>query len=325
MADHVAGHDLVKTTVGLSRYGLSGYAVFDALVERGIVIEKAGLHTITLITTFQLAPEAVDDTVDALVDVLGGAVLPGGAREPMAANPFSAIDDRPVMHPYAARRYAKSIGHEVRAARGGRQGRRRARRGLPAGDPLILEGFRVSADAVDYLLEARDKGAPIVAATRAWRRCGSSERRPARRALRRLYGCPPRPTSPPPCGARARARVRVTVDAHRGVEVVPRAPASARAAAAVAKLRPWIERASRDRRPVRERVRARGHGALPRRQSCGSCPRRAARGCTAAAIRCSVPAGDPAPALERWFPARPAPSASRGWSRPCGARPAGPS
>ena len=33
----------------------------------------------------------------------------------------------------------------------------------PPGIPLILEGFRVSADAVDYLLEARDKGAPIVA------------------------------------------------------------------------------------------------------------------------------------------------------------------
>src|SRR5215210_4674328 len=30
-----------------------------------------------------------------------------------AGNPFSAIDARPVIHAYAARRYAKSIGHEV--------------------------------------------------------------------------------------------------------------------------------------------------------------------------------------------------------------------
>jgi hypothetical protein len=28
---------------------------------------------------------------------------------------------------------------------------------------VILEGFRVSADAVEYLLEARDKGGSIVA------------------------------------------------------------------------------------------------------------------------------------------------------------------
>jgi len=33
----------------------------------------------------------------------------------------------------------------------------------PPGSPLILEGFRVSADAVEYLVEARDKGGSIVA------------------------------------------------------------------------------------------------------------------------------------------------------------------
>jgi hypothetical protein len=63
-----------------------------------------------VLTTFQLRPEAVDDTVDALVDILGGEALPGEDREPMAANPFSGDRRPPVMHPYAARRYAKSIG-----------------------------------------------------------------------------------------------------------------------------------------------------------------------------------------------------------------------
>src|SRR3954464_8002639 len=97
---HAPGWDLVKTTVGLSRYSLSGYEVARLLVDRGIVIEKAGVQTITLIATFQLRPEAVPETVSALVDILGGAVLPDGARQTMAANPFAAIDDRPVMHPY---------------------------------------------------------------------------------------------------------------------------------------------------------------------------------------------------------------------------------
>src|SRR6188472_3215350 len=94
--DRIGGEDLVKTTLGLSRYGLSGYDVAEALVERGIVIEKAGVHTMTLITTFQLAADAVPDIVDALADILSGHCLPGGAREPMPANPFGAIDDRPV-------------------------------------------------------------------------------------------------------------------------------------------------------------------------------------------------------------------------------------
>jgi arginine decarboxylase len=160
---HAPGWDLVKTTVGLSRYGLSGYEVARALVDRGIVIEKAGVQTITLIATFQLRPEAVPETVSALVDILGGAVLPGGRREPMAANPFAAIDDRPVMHPYWARRYAKSIGHELplRSAIG--KVAAEEVEVYPPGIPVILEGFRVSADAVEYLLEARDKGGSIVA------------------------------------------------------------------------------------------------------------------------------------------------------------------
>jgi lysine decarboxylase len=162
-ARHVAGHDLVKTTVGLSRYALSGYEVFEALVQRGIVVEKAGVNTITLITTFQLGPDAVDDTVAALAEILAGHVLPGGAREPMAANPFSAIDDRPVMHPYAARRYAKSIGHELPLREAVGKVAAEHVEVYPPGIPVILEGFRVSADAVDYLIEARDKGGSIVA------------------------------------------------------------------------------------------------------------------------------------------------------------------
>src|SRR3954462_10936090 len=88
--DHAAGCDLIKTTVGLSRYGLSGYEVARALVDRGIVIEKAGVQTITLIATFQLRREAVSETVAALVDILAGSGLPDGARQPIAANPLSA-------------------------------------------------------------------------------------------------------------------------------------------------------------------------------------------------------------------------------------------
>jgi arginine decarboxylase len=162
-AGRVAACDLVKTTVGLSRYDLSGYDVAKALVERGIVIEKAGVHTITLITTFQLGPDAVPDTVDALHDILAGHCLPGDAREPMPANPFSAIDDRPVIHPYHARRYAKSIGHEVALREAIGKVAAEEVEVYPPGIPVILEGFRVSADAVQYLIEARDAGGSIVA------------------------------------------------------------------------------------------------------------------------------------------------------------------
>jgi arginine/lysine/ornithine decarboxylase len=105
----------------------------------------------------------VGDTVEALVEILAPRVLPGGAREPMPSNPFSAIDDRPVMHPYAARRYAKSIGHEVPLREAVGKVAAEEVEVYPPGIPVILEGFRVSADAVEYLLEVRDKGGSIVA------------------------------------------------------------------------------------------------------------------------------------------------------------------
>jgi arginine decarboxylase len=160
---HAPAWDLVKTTVGLSRYALSGYEVARALVDRGIVIEKAGVQTITLIATFQLRPEAVSETVAALVDILAGSVLADGARQPMPANPFAAVDDRHVMHPYWARRYAKSIGHELPLREAIGKVAAEEVEVYPPGIPVILEGFRVSADAVEYLLEARDKGGSIVA------------------------------------------------------------------------------------------------------------------------------------------------------------------
>jgi arginine decarboxylase len=160
---HAPAWDLVKTTIGLSRYSLSGYEVARALVDRGIVIEKAGVQTITLIATFQLSDAAVADTVDALVEILSPCVLSGGARQPMAANPFAAIDDRHVMHPYWARRYAKSIGHELPLREAIGKVAAEEVEVYPPGIPVILEGFRVSADAVEYLLEARDKGGSIVA------------------------------------------------------------------------------------------------------------------------------------------------------------------
>jgi len=160
---HAPGWDLVKTTIGLSRYRLSGYEVARLLVDRGIVIEKAGVQTITLIATFQLADSAVPETVEAIVGVLGDQVLPGGLREGLTGNPFSAIDDRPVMHPYWARRYAKSIGHELPMREAIGKVAAEVVEVYPPGIPVILEGFRVSADAVEYLLEARDKGGSIVA------------------------------------------------------------------------------------------------------------------------------------------------------------------
>ena len=163
VARNVSGVDLVKTTLGLSRYALTGYQVAEALVERGIVIEKAGVSTITLITTFQLSEDAVDATVTALHDILDGRQLPGAERQAAPGNPFAGIDDRPVIRPHDAKRLAKSIGHQVPLREAIGKVAAEEVEVYPPGIPLILEGFRVGADAVRYLEQARASGGSIVA------------------------------------------------------------------------------------------------------------------------------------------------------------------
>ena len=162
-AEHVAGCDKVKTTIALSAYDTSGFAVSEALVARGIVVEKAGVNTVTFITTFQLEEAAVAATIEALEAILAGRELPPDAPKRMPDNPFRAIDDRPVMHPYHARRYAKAIGQEVPLDQAVGRVAAEEVEVYPPGIPVILEGFRVSEDAVRYLREARDLGGAIVA------------------------------------------------------------------------------------------------------------------------------------------------------------------
>ena len=98
-------------------------------------------------------------------------------------------------------------------------------------------------------------------------------------------------------------RVRVTVDAGRGVEVVlPRRAAEREAAAAVAELRPWIERRMRDLERAQAAVAARGDAVpyLGRLLATRSQPGRTR--VHRAGDELLTPAGaDRVPALERWY------------------------
>src|SRR3954468_4721139 len=98
-------------------------------------------------------------------------------------------------------------------------------------------------------------------------------------------------------------RVRVRVDAHDGVEVVLPARAPQReAAAAVAELRPWIERRQREAAAVRARVAARA-GTVPYLgEALALVPQRGRTRVHRRGGELLVPGGDEArDALERWY------------------------
>lgn len=159
----VAGIDPIKATLSLSRFDVSGFEVADALRQRGVVVEKAGPNTVTLIATFRLSPEAVWDTLAALVDVLEPQALPGDTRTPALEDPFDTLDDAPLVPPYLAARHAKRDSVEV--AFGDAAGRVAAEpvEVYPPGIPVVLEGFRVSEAALRYLRAVVEAGGSVVA------------------------------------------------------------------------------------------------------------------------------------------------------------------
>jgi predicted metal-dependent hydrolase len=101
--------------------------------------------------------------------------------------------------------------------------------------------------------------------------------------------------------SRAR-RVRINVDAHSGVEVVlPMREPERAAAAAVAELRPWIERRLHEGAAVRRRVLERA-GTVPYLgDSLTLVPQQGRTRVHRRDERLLVPAQDPTPALERWY------------------------
>jgi predicted metal-dependent hydrolase len=97
-------------------------------------------------------------------------------------------------------------------------------------------------------------------------------------------------------------RVRVTVDPHEGVEVVlPRRAREREAAAAVAQLRPWIERRLAEAADLRARLAARGATVPYLDHALALRPQPGRTRVHRHGSQLLVPDGDPRPALERWY------------------------
>ena len=97
-------------------------------------------------------------------------------------------------------------------------------------------------------------------------------------------------------------RVRVTVDAARGVEVVlPRRAGTREATAAVAELRPWIERRVAELERNQAAIAARGDTLPYLDESLRLVPQRGRTRAHRSGNELLVPDGDARPAIERWY------------------------
>ncbi|UJV43948.1 aminotransferase class I/II-fold pyridoxal phosphate-dependent enzyme [Streptomyces sp. AMCC400023] len=155
--------DPIKTTLGLSRYGVSGFALAKNLAENGIIVERAGLNSVVLVTTFQLPDGAVDRAVNAVTESLQGKEVPEGRIKTLPRDPFGACSGPQNMRPYEVVRYANRLGVEVPLNEAIGRIAAESVELYPPGIPLLLEGYKVTREAVTYLQAALEEGAQLVA------------------------------------------------------------------------------------------------------------------------------------------------------------------
>ena len=122
------------------------------------------MQTITLITTFQLGDGAVGDDgrrADRRSSTARSCPAASASRCPATRSRASTTGRS--IRPYDTKRLAKSIGREVPLREAIGQVAAEEVEVYPPGIPLILEGFRVGADAVSTWSGARASGGSIVA------------------------------------------------------------------------------------------------------------------------------------------------------------------
>jgi arginine/lysine/ornithine decarboxylase len=163
MRERVAGHDLTKATFALTRYGRGGHDLASALIAEphNITLEKNGLNTITFLLPFQLPERAEDRAVAALVAELEGALAAPVQERRLPSDPFATLTAAPAVDPSRASRSARRDGELVPVAEAVGRISAEAVEAFPPGIPVLLPGFEVTREAIDYLAEVRDCGGTI--------------------------------------------------------------------------------------------------------------------------------------------------------------------
>lgn len=155
------GIDPTKTTLGLSGYGISGFTLAKTLAKKGVIVERVSPNSVVLVTTFQLHEGAVDRAVTAITNVLRGEELKGEKK--LLDNPFSAAGNWQKMRPYEVVRYANYLSQEVLLSEAVGSIAAESVELYPPGVPIILEGYEVTREAIDYLRDALNEKAHLVA------------------------------------------------------------------------------------------------------------------------------------------------------------------
>ncbi len=160
--DYISGYDRTKTNIALTKFKETGYQMDEILAkEYKIIVEKSGLNTVLFITTYSLSYNDIDRTVRALVNI--SKRFSKTEKKRLIPNPFKHLEIKPVIEPHTARRVAQTIGRIVPIEEAVGKIAAEHIEVYPPGIPVILEGFRITKNNVDYLLQVKKMGGHISA------------------------------------------------------------------------------------------------------------------------------------------------------------------
>ncbi|MDK2465237.1 MAG: decarboxylase, partial [Candidatus Korarchaeota archaeon] len=161
-SEHIGGVDLTKTLIALTEYNVTGFWL-DEELQRGfkIVPETANYNSLLFITTFQLPEVAVDATVEAIDNLLKGKEIQSG-KKTLLKPPF--VDQPPKIEPYLLRRMPKKlITQKIPIELSVDMISAETIVPYPPGVPILIKGYRITREIVEYLKGVRDAGSLLIA------------------------------------------------------------------------------------------------------------------------------------------------------------------
>ena len=159
--EHVSGWDRSKVLASLSEFAVTGFEVERELqVRHRVVADTASFNSVLFIATFQLGEEAVEPTVRAVSEVLEGRRISG--RKELLSPPLR--DEPPRVEPYLVRRMPRRVvSHRVPLELAPGLVAAENITPYPPGIPIVIRGFRIREEDVEYLRAVRERGGILMA------------------------------------------------------------------------------------------------------------------------------------------------------------------
>ena len=159
--NHISGIDLTKTQLVLTNFDITGFQLDTELQMNYMVVpEKADYNSVLFLTTFQLREESIKPTVDAIESSLKNRN--SANRKELLFPPLRC--DSPKIEPYLVRRMPKKLVSR-RMPLDLAQGMVSAENivSYPPGVPILIRGFMIRKEDVEYLRSVKKAGGIIIA------------------------------------------------------------------------------------------------------------------------------------------------------------------